>query len=209
MKKYALPDELILKYKELKPAIDKRLKEFAAVSADDYFYELCFCLCTPQSKARNAFEIQKKLMARDFRNKPFDPTELLRNPDHYIRFHNQKAKRLLALREMFFVVEDILISNLTAPEKRLSINKLVNGIGMKESSHFMRNIGYRNLSILDRHILKHLTKYCVYKEVPKVGSVKQYLEAEKGFFGFSKTVGIPVDELDLLFWSAEAGEILK
>jgi len=209
MKKYKLPDELIIQYKQLKPAIDKRLKEFAAVPSDEYFYELCFCLCTPQSKARNAFEIQKILMERDFRNKPFDPTELLRNPDHYIRFHNQKAKRLLALRDMYYLVEAVLNSNASDPEKRLSINKLVNGIGMKESSHFMRNIGYRNLSILDRHILKHLTKYGVYDKVPKVGNAKQYLEAEKRFFVFSAEVGIPVDELDLLFWSAEAGEILK
>jgi len=209
MKKHKLPEELTKKYVELKPAIDKRLLEFAAVPKDDYFYELCFCICTPQSKARSAFEVQKNLMERDFRNKPFDPTELLRDPAHYIRFHNQKGKRLLALRDMYADVEEVLQSDYSATEKRLKINKLVNGIGMKESSHFMRNIGYMNLSILDRHILKHLTNSGVYKEVPKVGSVKQYLEAEKAFFEFSDTVGIPVDELDLLFWSAEAGEILK
>jgi thermostable 8-oxoguanine DNA glycosylase len=35
------------------------------------------------------------------------------------------------------------------------------------------------------------------------------LELENQFHRFADTVGIPLDELDLLFWSMETGEILK
>ena len=73
----------------------------------------------------------------------------------------------------------------------------------------MRNIGFENMGILDRHILKHLVQCGVFKELPPIGSAKQYLEVELAFKKFSEAIGIPMDEIDLLFWSIEAGEILK
>ena len=89
MKKYHLPDFLKKNYKILKPLIKKRLMEFKNIHVDDYFYELCYCICTPQSKAKNAFQVVNKLRQRDFLNKKFNPIDLLRDPSHYIRFHNQ------------------------------------------------------------------------------------------------------------------------
>jgi N-glycosylase/DNA lyase len=85
----------------------------------------------------------------------------------------------------------------------------VKGLGYKESSHFLRNIGYRNLAILDRHILKNLEKFGAIRTIPKSLTRKQYLKLEKQFHRFADAVGIPLDELDLLFWSLETGEILK
>ena len=204
-----LPPELREHYRKLKPAIKKRLKEFKQVKPEDYFYEFCFCICTPQSKAKNAWEIQKILMKKDFLNKQFDPTEYLRNPIHYIRFHNQKGLRLLRAREYFPEITDILNSKSSNIEKRNAIREKAEGFGFKESSHFMRNIGYQGLAILDRHILKHLVYCNVFKEVPKIGSKKQYIEIEQKFLDFSAEIGIPIDELDILFWSYESGEILK
>jgi N-glycosylase/DNA lyase len=209
MKKYSLPKYIADKYLELKEPIQNRLKEFRQVPKDEYFYELCFCLCTPQSKAKNAFQVVEKLKQRNFREKPFNPVDILRVNEHYIRFHNQKAQRLLGVVDYFPKVQEILDSKKNNFEKRAEITKIVNGYGLKETSHFMRNIGYQGLAILDRHILKHLVHCKVYDEIPKVGSEKQYLEVEKKFLHFAAKVQIPVDELDILFWSYETGEILK
>ncbi|MFC2131130.1 N-glycosylase/DNA lyase [Bacteroidota bacterium] len=209
MKTQSLPKYIADKYLEMKKPIRKRLKEFKQVSESDYFYELCFCLCTPQSKAHNAFQVVEKLKAKDFLNKPFNPVNILRNPDHYIRFHNQKAQRLLKARDYFPAVKAILDSKSTPYEKRNEITKIVSGFGLKETSHFMRNIGYRGLAILDRHILKHLVYCNLYKEIPKVSSKKQYFDVERKFLKFADKVGISIDELDILFWSYETGEILK
>jgi N-glycosylase/DNA lyase len=209
MKKYTLPLYISDKYIELKKPIQKRLKEFKQVPIDEYFYELCFCLCTPQSRAKNAFQVVEKLKAKNFQEKPFNPVDILRDNNHYIRFHNQKAQRLLNARDYFPKVQEVLDSKLNNFEKRAEITKIVNGYGLKETSHFMRNIGYEGLAILDRHILKHLVYCNVYKEIPKVGSEKQYLEVEDKFLKFSAGVGIPIDDLDILFWSYETGEILK
>ncbi len=204
-----LPEILFEKYKELKASIRARLKEFACVPETDYFYELCYCICTPQSRAKNAFEVQRILQKRDFLNNPFDPVEILREPSRYIRFHNQKADRLLHAREEFGNIMNLLKSDLPTKEKRLWFVENFNGFGMKESAHFMRNIGYRGLGILDRHILKHLVYCGVYNEPPNINSLKKYTEVESKFLEFSRQLDIDMDELDLLFWSYETGEILK
>ncbi|MFI5201154.1 MAG: DNA lyase, partial [Candidatus Kapaibacterium sp.] len=80
---------------------------------------------------------------------------------------------------------------------------------MKEASHFLRNIGVRGLAILDRHILKHLKRLGVIKLIPTSLTKKRYLEIEKRWKKFADRVGISIDELDLLFWSIETGEIRK
>ena len=81
---------------------------------------------------------------------------------------------------------------------------------MKEASHFIRNIGKNNseLAILDRHILRNLQRYNAINEVKNLYP-KTYLEIESKMKSFSKKINIPLDELDLLFWQNETGEIFK
>lgn len=207
-----LPEELKEKYEKLAPAIKKRIKEFEKVPPDKYFYEICFCLCTPQSNARNALQVVDKLEKLDFLNNEIEidrVIELLRDKKHYIRFHNTKAQRLIEAKTKYADILKALKKRTHPFQKRFELMKIVTGFGMKESSHFLRNIGYKNLAILDRHILKNLVKCGLYKELPKINSVKKYLEIEKDFYNFSKKIKIPMDELDLLFWANETGEILK
>jgi N-glycosylase/DNA lyase len=80
---------------------------------------------------------------------------------------------------------------------------------MKEASHFLRNIGVRGLAILDRHIFRHLIRLQVIRAMPKSLTKKRYLSIEKKWHRFADDVGISLDELDLLFWSMETGEIRK
>jgi len=94
-------------------------------------------------------------------------------------------------------------------ELRLWLVNNVKGLGWKESSHFLRNIGYRNLAILDRHILRNLKRLGVITKLLKTLNAKKYLQIEKKFKKFSKRIGISMDELDLLFWSMETGKIMK
>lgn len=204
-----LPDYIQNRYNELKAEIRQRLDEFGEVPQKTYFYELCYCICTPQSKAANAFIVQKKLEQLNFYDKPFNPSKLLRAKENYIRFHNTKAERLLLARDIYPEVEKILLSGIPAEEIREWLAKNIKGIGMKEASHFLRNIGFSNLAILDRHILKHLVLCNIYNEIPKVATKKDYLAVEKQFLEFAESVKIPADELDLLFWSYETGNILK
>ena len=76
------------------------------------------------------------------------------------------------------------------------------GLGYKEASHFLRNIGKNDgLAILDRHILRNLKRLGLINLIPKSISKKQYLAIERRFSIFAKDLGIAFDALDLLFWS--------
>lgn len=207
--KIKLSDELTAHYERVKIDIKARLADFKAVNRGEYFYELCYCICTPQSKASAATQVQRKLMDLDFFNTKFDPTEILLDKTHYIRFHNQKAKRLLEAIDLFPIVTQILKESAPTKSKRLQLNSIIKGMGMKECSHYLRNIGEEGLAILDRHILKHLVIAGIYHEVPNISSINNYLKVEEQFLSFADSVQIPIDELDLLFWSFENGSILK
>ena len=205
-----LPEPWLQMYQERKLAIKMRLQDFSKVSEENYFYELLFCLLTPQSSAKNAELTISDLKAARFLEKGFDPVAYLRDPKHYIRFHNVKGKRLLYVRTIYPTLQPILIGNRGDVLKLRSIvMKHVPGLGLKESSHFLRNIGIRGLAILDRHILKHLRHLAIIEEIPKSMTPKAYLGIEKEWLKYSETVGISLDELDLLFWSMETGVIRK
>lgn len=88
--------------------------------------------------------------------------------------------------------------------------KNIKGLGYKEASHFLRNIGYGDeLAILDVHIMKNMANLKIIKSIPKSITRKQYLLMEKKLRVFSRKSGIPLNELDLLLWSKETGEVFK
>lgn len=201
---------LLALYKEKKTAIQKRLSEFAAILPEEYFYELLYCLMTPQTSAESADTVVEDLKRVSFHNQPVDPEPFLRNKNNYIRFHKTKSKHLLKVKEEFPVILNALLNGSSPTELREWLIKHVKGLGYKEATHFLRNIGKNGeLTILDRHILRNLKRYGAIRSLPQSLSRKQYLSIEKRFVKFSQNIGIPVDELDLLFWSMETGAIRK
>jgi len=203
--------ELTSLYKQRKNEIKQRLREFQSVPPDEYFYELVYCILTPQTNAFSADKAVQVLKNLDFQNRDIDPFPYLHCKDYYIRFHKTKAQRLCDLKNSFPPVQSILSNDsLTAFKKREQIVKIVNGFGLKEATHFMRNVGQNDgLAIIDRHILRNLVKYEVIDDVPKTISKKHYYELEMKFDQFARRIKIPLDELDLLFWSMETGVIFK
>ena len=118
-------------------------------------------------------------------------------------------------RDFFTVNEDISIK---APlrelrgekDKREWLVMKIKGIGFKEASHFLRNIGMgKELAILDRHILKNLVLLGVIDDIPKTLSKKNYLAIERKMCGFAKEIKIPLEHLDLVLWYKEKNEIFK
>ena len=194
------------KKKEL--IIRSRLNDFKNIKDSEIFYELLFCLLTPQTSAKMADRAILQLKARKFHENNFNPVMYLEG----IRFLNNKAKYLLEAKGKFTVIKGRIKELEDNPiELRNWLIENVKGMNYKESGHFIRNIGLSDnkISILDRHILKNLHKLDVISEIPNPLSKKQYLEIEKKFLEFSKEINIPIDELDLLFWSMEAGEVFK
>ena len=175
----------------------------------EYFYELAYCLLTPQSSAVSAGQVVERLRDACFLETGGDPTPLLRAKEHYIRFHNTKARRLQEARVLLPDILHVLRRAEPAPAARAWLVANVKGLGWKEASHFLRNIGRCNLAILDRHILRNLARHGVIRAIPASLTPSRYLNIEARFARFADRLGIPMDELDLLFWSRETGEILK
>ncbi|MEK6856565.1 MAG: N-glycosylase/DNA lyase [Nanoarchaeota archaeon] len=198
--------DLHKEYDKRKSEIVNRLEDFKKVKGKDLFYELCFCILTPQSKAKNADYCICEMKKDKFLETGFNPTNILKQK---IRFHNNKGKYLLEVQKNYQELRNKLDKIRDNREKRNFLVKSIKGIGLKEAGHFLRNTGHENLAILDRHILKHLAELKVIDEVPKALTRKKYFEIEEKFLEFSEKVKIPMDHLDLLFWSMETGEIFK
>jgi len=95
-------------------------------------------------------------------------------------------------------------------ELRNGLADNVKGYGLKEASHFLRNIGKSNneIAILDRHILKNMKRAKMIRE-RIIKSKRDYLEKEHKFLDLANCLRIPANELDLLLWGKENGEIFK
>lgn len=202
-------NELRSDYRERRVPIKQRLEEFRAVPPAEVVHELFYCLLTPQSSAVNAGLAVERIRAAGCAADPQRTAAILRSRENYIRFHNTKALRIERAYRKFPALEELLRKNLAGEELRIWLVENISGLGWKESSHFLRNIGYRNLAILDRHILRNLCALGVIRRVPVSLTPKRYGAIEKAFRRFAARVRIPMDELDLLFWSRETGRILK
>jgi len=209
--------ELKNSYEKKKPEIKKRLGDFKQVwekSDEDIFIELCFCLLTPQSKAKAVDRAIKILVKKGlvFSGNKEQISEELRISG--VRFHNNKASYITKARKFLTHAGNIDIKSKldkgSTDKKREWLIENIKGLGYKEASHFLRNIGLGfDLAILDRHIMKNLMKYGVIDEIPECLSRKCYLSLEEKMKKFSKKMNMPMADLDLLFWSEETGEIFK
>lgn len=207
--------ELMGIYKKRRNEIRQRLMDFKKnYEKDDrhIFSELCFCILTPQAKATVCDGAVKELKKRDLLFN--GALNSIRPKLKGVRFPNNKSKFLIYARALFkkngnFKIKDF-IDKSDVFKTRDWLVKNVKGIGYKEASHFLRNIGLgKDLAILDTHILKNLKDYGVIAKIPNPLNKKEYLKIEERIRQFSKKTNIPMDELDLLFWSKETGFVFK
>jgi N-glycosylase/DNA lyase len=206
--------ELMDLYVPVKELIESRLEEFRQIwetaSQDALFRELVFCLLTPQSKAKTCWTAVQRLNRKGMI--AVGEACLIQEELVGVRFNQRKAEYICLAREMFSQRSlRFTLSGFANPhEAREWLVKNVKGLGYKEASHFLRNIGMgQELAILDRHILKNLVLLGVIDKNPSSLSKKMYLEIEGKMTRFSEQAGIPMDHLDLLLWYKEAGEVFK
>ena len=208
--------DLIEKYSTIEDGIRSRINDFRELwengDEDEIFNELTFCLFTPQSKAKVCWETVEKLREKGMieRGEKSEIAEEIKK----VRFRHNKSSYLVEARENFleedFSLREKLKEFEDAKEAREWIIDNVKGLGYKESSHFLRNIGYtQDLAILDRHILKNLEELDVIEEEPTTLTKKKYLKIEEKMKKFSEEVGIPLGHLDLVLWHEETGHIFK
>ena len=86
----------------------------------------------------------------------------------------------------------------------------IKGLGYKEASHFLRNVGKgEDVAIIDRHILRNLVRFKMIKKIPATISREGYIELESAVKKLSKKLGISLSHLDMVLWARETGVIFK
>lgn len=200
-----------LKASDIRNVVDARIREFELAGKGDedkIFSELCFCILTANSTAENCIRVQKEA------GEHFHELERDKLADKLkqvgCRFHTKRAGYIeearLNRKELVKKIRE-----LESKEIRLWIADNIKGLGMKESSHFLRNIGYKDLAIVDFHIVDilHDNKLIDKNKFKKSLKRADYLEIEKKLEELGKLAKLNLAELDLYLWYLETGKILK
>jgi N-glycosylase/DNA lyase len=210
-------------YAKTRRLITKRLKEFRntlrrvtsgarltsfARNEEDIFAELAFCLLTPQSDAHRCWTAVELLRKKNILMRA--PAAKIAHHLFGVRFHNNKSRYICAARRQFAEILTHLRKDCPTPELRQWLAIHTKGLGYKEASHFLRNIGLGDrIAILDRHILRNLVRFHVIPRLPRTMTPKQYLIIEEQMRQWARKIRIPLAHLDLLLWFKEKGEIFK
>jgi N-glycosylase/DNA lyase len=210
-------EELKQIYPEKRREIRSRLAEFEEVgrtaSDEKLFEELVFCIYTAGASARMGLRsvegVRPVLMTGSLR-------EIQQALTHRHRWPEARGAYTFETREYLgehcgLKMRELLAGFETSDERRdfFAANPGVRGLGYKEASHFLRNVGFRGYAILDKHILARLAEFGVIESPRPPSTKKRYLDLEQKLKLFSERIDIDFDELDLLLWYTKTGEILK
>jgi N-glycosylase/DNA lyase len=191
---------------EVGEIVGARIKEFESQKSDDQlFSELCFCILTANFDAEKSIAIQREI-GDGFLNLPEgDLAGKLKRLGH--RFPNARASYIVEARGVT-PLSGVIGSIEGDMELRDWLVEHVRGVGYKEASHFLRNIGRKDLAILDFHIIDLLSREGIIKR-PKSLTKRSYLEIEDLLRRVGEKLGLDLAELDHYLWFMETGKVLK
>ena len=162
--------------------------------------ELAFCISTANSSALSGLKFQKSLEGLSLNDLSVEEIERLMR-ESGVRFASRKAEYIKIAIDKFDVVERALkLDDFSARRELLKLK----GLGMKESSHYLRNVGRKNLAIVDRHVLRWLEGEGYKFKLPK-----DYTKAEEVLRRIAKEKRLTLAELDLIIWFEMTGKVLK
>ncbi|MBE7516992.1 MAG: N-glycosylase/DNA lyase [Chloracidobacterium sp.] len=202
---------------ERREEICRRLDEFAVIGRSgtdhDLWAEMVFCFFTGGCSAAmgiRALEAVRHLLMSGTQE------QLAAALSGVHRYPNARSRYIVASRE--FLTADCnmklrkrLNSFASDIERRdwLVNEKGIKGLGYKEASHYLRNIGFRGYAILDKHILNSLSELKIIEAPKPPNNRSKYLSIENRLRDFAISLKIDLDELDLVLWSMRTGKILK
>jgi N-glycosylase/DNA lyase len=197
---------------ELRSMVETRIAEFLDVNemgTEKWFEELTYCLLTAYSSARmgqlcvDALCDQDALLHGDLDQ----VVETLRTQGH--RFAEKRAEYIVTARGLAPTLKETIQGFRGVSAAREWLAKSVKGLGWKESSHFLRNVGYLDVAIIDRHIISNMVDHGILEERPKSITKRRYLEYERILAEVARRVGMTLGEMDLYLWYRKTGKVLK
>jgi len=206
-------------HKARRKEIRTRLAEFEEVwrtgSDARLWEELVFCIFTAGASARMGFRSIEAIRSLLLEGSSDEMSRALKAAGAH-RFPNARPGYVIVTREYLrhhceMRLRESLLSFSDPIERRdwLARERGIKGLGYKEASHFLRNVGLRGYAILDKHVLHCLTDLGVVDSPRPPTTRPRYLELEEKLRQFARDARIDFDELDLVLWSMKTGEVLK
>lgn len=210
-------DKIRHAHRERRGEIKKRLSEFDAVwqqGTDARLWEeMVYCFFTGGCSAKmglRSVDAVRHLLAEG--SQPEIATALV----GVHRYPNARARYVFASRSFLKEHCDLkLRTKLEGFDCRLERRdwlvreKGIKGLGYKEASHFLRNIGFRGYAILDKHVLRCLAELKIIDSPEPPNTRSKYLTVEGKLRELTEKTKIDFDEMDLVLWSMKTGQILK
>jgi len=196
----------------VRKVVKQRIKEFQVTKSEDsycWFEELVFCILTAYSSAEVGLRCVEALKKKDhiFHGSKDMVRKTLEEAGH--RYALRRAEYIvLARKESKELKENVLRMGNTMAAREWLVKKF-KGIGWKEGSHFLRNVGFLDVAILDRHVLRVMSEYGLVREEIRSLTKKKYLEYESMLREVASELRMPLGELDLYLWYMKTQKILK
>jgi N-glycosylase/DNA lyase len=202
-----------------KKEIRARLNEFRKVwrSGSDLqlWEELVYCIFTAGASARMGLKSVEAIRPLLIEGEAGEMTKALVAAGAH-RFPVARPGYIVVTRNYLRTDCDMSLRrklrSFTDPIERrdwLAQEKQVKGLGYKEASHYLRNIGLSGYAILDKHVMSCLMDLRVVDTAKPPATRARYLEVEQKLRLFARDIKIDFDELDLVLWSMKTGEVLK
>jgi N-glycosylase/DNA lyase len=202
-------EELILdaRANREKQAIPK-LMEFeknGTLDADGKFVELCFCILVANTNLEKTKSAWEKI------NDGFlylDKNEISKKlKSHGYRFYNVRSKFIAEARDKKDEIEKNF-RTMDGEGMRQWLHDNIKGLGWKESSHFLRNMGCKDFAILDTHVISFMHRHKLIEHAPKTLSSKNtYFALEEKLREISKALKISMAELDMYMFYLDSGKM--
>jgi N-glycosylase/DNA lyase len=198
-----------LKESPISDTVRERIDQFSKIkegSIEKIFVELCFCIMTANCGAEKCIEIHEKIDNKFLVLSELDLKKKFKELGY--RFPNIRAEYIVEARKKIPELKKRLKDSASDEKLRDFIVKNIKGLGYKEGSHFLRNIGFTNYAIIDFHIIDLLVDYNLI-ERPKTLTKSKYLMIEELLKNLVDNLNLNLAELDLYMWYLETEKILK
>lgn len=197
----------------IRKMVEDRMNDFRAVHEMDtyqWYEELVYCLLTAFSSALMGQKCVEALCVDNVltEGSEEDIRSCLVETGH--RFPNKRAEFIHNTQHLAPVIKETIHGFKTSKDAREWLVENIKGFGWKEASHYLRNIGYFDLAIIDRHIINNLREHGIIDIEPGKGlTKKRYLAVEKVLDVLAEELDMMPGELDLYMWYRKTGKVLK
>ncbi len=206
-----------LAYESSRAEIRNRMAEFDTIqevgSDEELWAEMVFCFFTGGCSARmglNSLDAVRPLLLNG------NQDDLAQALTGVHRYPNARARYIVASRAFLQEHCGLSLRNTLAGfdcglKRRdwLVQEKGIKGLGYKEASHYLRNIGFKGYAILDKHVLNCLFELKLIDQPKPPNTRSRYLMIEEKVKKLAEQSGIDFDHLDLDLWSMKTGVVLN